>query len=785
MLKHNLSLFFRNIKKYKSTFLINIFGLSASMTCVLLIALWVIDELQFDKFHGAQVYQIMEVQKTSNGLSVQDVTPGPLAESISLEVPLVEAAVTTTSPSSYGIGQSDDKFKQEGIAAGSDFFNVFSFPLLQGSKSQVLDGTNSVVISNELAIKLFGDSKDCIGKSVEIQSDEKEQFLVTGVFENVPNNSSLQFDFVFSFKKYQQWYPWVLNWKNNGVQTFTTLKNGASKDAFDSQIVDMIKNNGGEEYTSLFAKQFSEKYLYGNYRDGKQIGGRIEYVWLFSIIAAFILLIACVNFTNLSTANANRRMDEIGIKKALGSKRGSLIIQYLGESLMLCFFSLIVSLVFVAVLLSSFNQITGKQLFLNFNLVQIGTIILITLVTGLLAGLYPAFYLSKFKAITILRGRLKGSLGEVLTRKGLVIFQFSISIILIVSVWVVYQQIQYIQNQNLGFTKDNIIQFEKLGNLESNTEYFKSEALKVPGILSVSSINHGLAEGGYSSSTNALEWKGRDLETNIEMESVMVDYDMLALLEIDIEEGRSFSKSYNDYNTTIIFNQAAIAAMGIDDPIGKSVFIGGKEKEIIGVAEDFHFRSFRESIDPLFFMLRPERAWLMMVKVAAGKEKSAISGLERLHKSLNPEYDLDYKFIDKDIDAQYKSEHRVASLSKYFAVLAMLISCLGLFGLATFTAERRRKEISIRKVLGQTTSQVSIMLSKEFAKLVLISIVIALPISYFLASNWLSEFAYRTPIKLWWFFCAGFIALLIAILTVGSLAVRAARLNPVDGLRDS
>ena len=784
MFRHNLLLTYRNFLRYKMSFFINLIGLSTGLACALLIYLWVHDELRVDKFHekDVQLYQVMENQHNADGIVTTDVTPGLLAESLAEEIPEVEYATPSSGPEKLTLTVESKDIKAEGQYVGKDFFNIFSYSLIQGHKDQVLADKNAIVISETLAMKLFNTTENIIGKSIEIQHER--QFLISGIFKELPSNSSTQFDFVLSFEVYKDDSPWVLDWKNNGVLTYLTLREGSDASHFNQKIAGFVKSHGGEEHVTTFAKPYSENYLYGKYENGQQVSGRIAYVRLFSIIALFILSIACINFMNLSTAKASRRLKEIGIKKAIGAHRNSLISQYLSESLLMAGLSLIAAIVIVMLFLPQFNEITGKHLTVDLDIPLVLAMLIITVLAGLLAGSYPALYLSNFKPVVILKGNFNSSVGELWARKGLVIFQFILSIILIVSVLVVYQQIAYTQTKNLGYDKDNILHFEAQGKVEKNLDIFLSEIKNIPGILRASSIGHSLVEGGYRSSSSTVQWAGKNPDDIVEMENVRVNYDMIEMLDIQMIAGRTFSKDYSADSTNIIFNEAAIETMGLKDPIGKVIKLWGEDRQIIGVAENFHFQSFHEEVKPLFFILKPQQTWIVMTKVAAGREKETTMNLEKFYQQYNPGFTFDYRFMDEDYQAQYVAEQRVATLSRYFAVLAILISCLGLFGLAAFTAERRLKEIGIRKILGASNFGIVRLLSGDFTKMVLVAIAIALPVSYFIAKNWLEGFAYRINLEWWFFIGAGLVALLIAWFTVGLQTVKAARVNPTECLKD-
>jgi len=785
MFRHNLLLTYRTFLRYKMSFFINLIGLSTGLACALLIYLWVHDELSVDKFHekDARLYQIMEQGRTSEGIWTGNYTAGLLAETLAEEMPEVEYAVASRlRRENKTLSVENTHIKATVLYANQDFFNTFSYGLIQGDKDQVLTDKSFVVISEELAMNLFNTTENVIGKVIIFEHDR--QFQVSGVFKGTPANSSMQFDFVLSFEVYKEIDPNVLNWSYNLATVYVVLREGTDIEEFNDKIANLEKSKRDDSNSTLLARPYSEGYLYGNYKNGVQVGSRIEYVRLFSIIAIFILLIACINFMNLSTAKASRRLKEVGVKKAIGADRKTLVYQYLGEAMLMAFLSLTIACLLVVLFLPQFNQITGKQLVLSFDVTLILTVLGITLFTGLVAGSFPALYLSGFNSVTILRGKLNTSIGEVWTRKGLVVFQFALSIILIVGVLVVYKQIEYVQTKNLGYDKDNILYFEIEGRVEENLETFLSEVRNMSGIVNASSIGQNIVGSGLNS-FSIDDWEGKPEDKIFpSFEMRPVTYDMIEMLDIEMVAGRTFSRNFSAEDSKIIFNEAAIEMMGLEDPIGKVITIQGTQLEIIGVTKNFHFASLHEEVSPLFFVLRPSWTNKIMAKIEAGRERETIEQLQQFYQEYNPGFPFAYQFLDQDYQTLYAAEQRVSTLSKYFAALAILISCLGLFGLATFTAERRLKEIGIRKILGATDLGIVRLLSGDFTKMVLVAIVIALPISFFIAKNWLEGFAYRIDLE-WWFFAgAGLLALLIAWFTVGLQTVKAARVNPTECLKD-
>ncbi|MEB2782374.1 ABC transporter permease [Algoriphagus sp. C2-6-M1] len=781
MLLHNLLLIYRSFKKFKSTFIINLVGLSTGLACTLLIFLWVRDELSMDKFHenDSRLYQVMEHRILESEIGLSTRTSALTAPTLEEEIPEVEYAVTCFDLKDYTLSVDNKDIQAAGQYVGEAFFKVFSFPLIQGNEEHVLNDRSSIVISESLAKNLFN-TTDAVGKTIEWQHEEHYQ--VTGVFEDVPQNSSMQFDFVLPFRIYMEDAGWASRWRTAWPLTYALLKPGTNVDQLNEKIADLIerKTNGEVTHRILFAAPYSQTYLYGTYENGKQAGGRIDYVRLFSVVAVFILFIASINFMNLSTAKASRRLKEVGIKKAVGAGRSTLVLQYLGESTLMAMISLVVAIGLVVLLLPQFNQITGKQLYLPLDSFLILSFLSITLVTGLIAGSYPALYISAFNPAKVLKGYVDKSVGELWARKGLVVVQFTLSIILIVAVCVVYKQIEFVQNKHLGYNKENVLYFNRLGSAE-NLETFLSEIRKLHGVVGTSSIGHDMT--GHIASTQGVQWPAKAPNDITEFEMMPVNYDMLELLGIEMVAGRTFSREFGTDSAKVLFNEAAIEHMGVTDPIGKGAKVFGEEREIIGVVKNFNFESLHSEVKPVVMWLAPQRTSTIAVKVQAGKEQETIDQLKSLFQTFYPGFPFDFQFLDAEYQAQYIAEQRVSVLSRYFAGIAILISCLGLFGLAAFTAERRVKEIGIRKVLGSSEWKIIQLLSGDFAKMVLVAIFIALPLSYYLTSNWLDGFAYKIDLRWWYFVGAGALTMLIALLTVSFQSIKAALMNPVKSLK--
>ncbi len=787
MFKHNLLVSYRNFLRYKSAFLINLIGLSSGLACTLLIYLWVTDELSVDKFHKLddQLYQVMLHHEESGTLNTQEDTQAILAEALEQEVPEIEIGLQATPSFWFGkmpLTTSEKTIKASGRFAGKRYFELFTFPLIYGSATSALENKESIAISESLAISLFGDSEKAMGQNVKWQVLEFSKDLqVSGVFEDVPANSTEEFDFVLPFDIFADMLGEGKHWGNYNALTYVKLTKGTDVDQLNEKLAPFVKEKAPKSNVTPFVRPYSDKYLYSNYENGVQSGGRIEYVRLFSIISIFILLIACINFMNLSTAKASRRTKEIGVKKAIGARRETLIWQYLEEAFLMTFISILVALVLVVLILPQFNVITGKQIVFQLSSNLLILLFAILVITGLIAGSYPALYLSGFKVTTILKGKIKNSLGELWVRKGLVVFQFTLSVVLIAAVLVVSKQIEFVQNKNIGYNKENLILFANEGKVTENLDVFFDQLKNTPGVINAGGTQHTIISGG--SYTTDVHWPEKNEAVQTRFGNMTVTYDFIETLGVDIIEGRSFSRELTTDISKLIINQEAVKVMGLTNPIGQTVRLWGKEMQIIGVVKDFNFSSLHEPITPMFFKLEDQRMMNILVRIEPGQERSTIDRISELYKQYNTGFDFNYTFLDQDYAIQYAAEGRVATLSKYFGGIAIIISCLGIFGLAAFTAERRSKEIGVRKALGASNSTIVRLLSVDFNQMIVLAILIALPLSYFLLKSWLDEFAYHIDLEIWYFLLAGLAALIIAWLTVGLQTFKAARANPVKSLR--
>jgi len=800
MFKHTFTLTFRHAVKARTSFWVNVLGLTAGLTFALLIFLWVADELRVDHFHkyDERLYAIRQNIPMGPGQWFNvDGSPALLAEALKEEMPEVEDAglIQSNWQDTKGILKAGDKLaKGKELYVSPNFFSLFSFDLIEGDPATALQSPNAVLLSESTAKRLFRNPSDAIGKTVSWEMDwfnASGLFEVAGVFRDPPAYSSMQFDVLFSF-------PYLFNknlesfnrWDNNNPQTYVLLKEGADSEQFAEKIKDYLsvkrKAENPEDDLDMAGKlllvRFADQYLYNLYDNGILAGGRISYVRLFSLVAILILLIAGINFMNLSTARAAQRMREVGVKKSLGVTRPQLMGQFLGEAVFMSLLSLLLALGAVYLLLPQFNMLTDKELSLAFTfgegMILLGLVVLL----GLFAGSYPAVYLSGFKPAEVLKGKWAPSSKTGWLRQGLVVGQFVVSLVFIMAVVVVYQQIQLIHHQNLGYSKERVITFKREGRLSEDLGIFMQQTREIPGVAAVSSMGHSLMNG-YGYTSGGLSWPGMKEGDRGDFAMMDVDYGFFELVEMQMKEGRTFSQEYGADTLKIIFNESAIESMGLENPVGQFVTLWGKPGyEIIGVVKDFHYSSLHARIRPMFIKL-DENLTNVYVKLEAGNQAQTLDRIREAYTEFNGGLPFEYRFLEEDYEALYAAETRVATLSRYFAVIAILISCLGLFGLVSYSAERRIKEIGIRKVLGASAWSLLSLLSREYTRMVGLAILIALPLGYYISYEWLNGYEYRVEMKPWYLIFAALVGLCIAWLTVSIQTLKTVRINPVEALR--
>jgi ABC-type antimicrobial peptide transport system permease subunit len=788
MLKNYLLVALRNIRKNKIFSAINILGLALGMTCSLLILLWVRDEEGMDSFHknGARIYSVYERQYYDGKIESGHYTPGLLPDEMKRKIPEIEysSGFAWKDLNTFSVG--DKILKEEGNHASTDFFKMFSYPLIEGNAETALSTPVSIALSRKMANDFFGSPKEAFGKTIRF--DNRQDLRVSAVFENVEAYSSEKFDYLINWHSFLEDNPWAKEWGNNGPKTLIQLRKDASPTLVENRIThfldDLNKEQSAGFRVQLGMQLFGDLYLHSNFKDGKVQGGRIEYVRLFSLVAVFILLIACINFMNLTTARSVKRAKEIGIRKVVGAIRPVLMRQFIGEAVLLSFFGVLISTGLLALLLPTFNQITGKQIALPFNHLYFWVSILaLTFITGFLSGSYPAIFLSAFNPVTVLKGTLKTKAGALWFRKGLVIFQFVLSIVLIIGMIIISRQVSYVENINLGYDRENLLYVPIEGELMDKYGVFKEELLGKPGIQLVTRISQTPTQ--IENGTYGVEWDGKDQNSKPMFTNAAAGFDFVKTLKLTVLEGRDFSKDFGTDTAGYILNESALKKIGYKDPVGKRLTFWGKKGSVIGVVKDFHFNSLREPIAPLIIRLGEKDKWgTVLVRTKPGQTREALASLETVYKSLNPKFPFTYQFSDLEYQKLYKSEETVQRLSTFFAFLGIFISCLGLLGLAMFTAEQRTKEIGIRKVLGASMPSIFTLLSREFLTFVLIAFLIAAPLAWWAMHKWLQDYAYRVDIGWWVFAIAGTLALVIALVTISFQAIRAAVANPVVALKN-
>ena len=788
MLNNYLKTAWRNLWKNKVFSTINILGLALGMCCSILILLWVQNERSVDAFHknGDDLYQAYERRYFDSKVDAQYNTPGLLAPELKKDIPEIKyaAGFGWDDPKTFKAG--DKIIKMSGRAADSDFFKMFSFPLLEGNAQNALNTPAGLALSHKMAIAFFGSPEAAMGKT--IRYDDRVELSVTAVFEDIGANSSVKFDYLVNWDQFMQDNDWLKDWGNYGPNTYIQLRPDANPEAVAKKVTHFLdlldKNQKKGSFTEeLRLQPFNETYLHNNFKDGFISGGRIEYVGLFTVIAFFILLIACINFMNLSTARSLKRAREIGVRKVIGAVRGVLIRQFLGESILLAIIAVIISLGLLVILLPLFNSITQRQIGLPFTEgVFWLKLLLIAFFTGFVSGCYPALFLSAFNPANVLKGLIRVGTGAARFRKGLVVFQFILSIVLIIGTIIITKQVNYIQSVDLGYNRENLLYIPLEGDLGSKYQAFKQKALQMPGIQSITRISQ--TPTTLQNSTGGVSWDGKDPNVKVQFTQAWIGYDFIPTMKLQMAAGRGFSRDFATDSVGYIINETALNKIGYSDPVGKPFTLWGKKGRIIGVVKDFHFNSLHDPIKPLVLHFGETGGYgSALIRTQPDKTKEALATLQTLSRELNPDFQFTYSFSDDEYKKLYDNEQLVSRLSGVFAFLAIFICCLGLLGLAIFTAEQRTKEIGIRKVMGASVCSLFILLSAEFLTLVLISLVIASPIAWYAMNKWLLNYAYHTRIEWWVFLFAGLIAILITLITISFQAVKAAIANPVTSLR--
>ncbi len=809
MLTNYFKIAIRNLWKNKTFSLINIIGLASGLACFILIALYVADELSYDRYNekASQVYRInSDIVFGGNKLHMA-VTPDPMGAALKSDYPQVEQFVRFFSNGYRMVKKQTSYIREENVVhADSTLFDVFTIPVIAGDAKTALNEPNVVVISESTARKYFG-TTDVVGKNIETDENKSTVYKITAVIKDIPHNSHFHFDFIFSMKNVE--YPWG-SYLSNNFQTYVLLKQGTSYRDLEKNFPQFIN-----KYVLPQAKQFMNINSMDEFaKSGNKLGyslmpltaihlhsdrtaelgvnGNIQYVYIFSAVALFVLLLACINFMNLSTARSSTRAKEVGIRKVLGTEKKALVFQFLTESTITAIISTILAVLIAWLSLSWFNNLSGKSLAISelFQSRYLFFLVALPFVVGVLAGGYPAFYLSSFRPVAVLKGKINAGFKKSALRNTLVIIQFTTSIFLIVGTIVVYRQLNFIQTKKLGFNKDQVLIVNGTGTLRNETEAFKNEVAKLPGIS-------GAAFAGYlpvsNSSRNDNTYSTEavmNAKNGLNMQTWIADYDYLPVMGMEMVKGRNFSRDFGTDTTALIINESTAKLLGYQDPVGKKIYTYFQDQfstrlvtyTIIGVVKNFHFESLRQTIGPLCFRLG-KADWVTAFKVNTKDIRGLVNNVSGKWKAMAPAMPFTYQFLDEGFDNMYRVEQRTGKLGLSLAIIAIMIACLGLFGLATYMAEQRIKEIGVRKVLGASVTNIVTMLSSDFLKLVLVATIVAVPLALWAMTSWLKDFAYRIDIGWSVFVLAAMLALFIALLTVSSQAIKAALSNPVKSLR--
>ena len=783
MLKNYFKIAMRNLVKNKGFSITNILSLTIGITCTILILLWVQDELNYNKFHAnyKNIYQVMATRNFNNQVFTDPNMVMPLAKTIQKEIPHIKYAVVTTYDQSHVLSHGEKKIKKKGYTVSEHFFDMFSWKFIKGSPTTAIQDAYSLILTESTAKAFFG-KEDPVNKVVRI--DNEYNAKVTAVVADVPGNSTFQFDYIDVFNYDGNYIKEAMtNWGNSSWKVFIQPVAGANMQLIEKRINEIkVSRNPDDKISTYFGFPMSKWRLYSDFKDGKNVGGMIKYVRLFGVIAFVILIIACVNFMNLSTARSEKRAKEVGVRKTLGSDKKQLITQFFFESIMLAVVAFLFSILAVFLLLPFFNSLVKKELFpdLSQPIFWIASILIIA-VTGIIAGSYPALYLSSFKPIKVLKGNLLPGKKGILPRRILVVTQFVISILLISATIIVYQQIQHIRERETGYDPDNLIMIPASSDVGKNFATIKQELINTGMVNSLTRTLSPITELWWRQ--RAPDWAGKPPNADMIFTGQVADADFIKTMGIKLLAGRNFFGMPSD-SSSVLLNKAAIEVMGVKNPIGMKLKNGNASHTVIGVADNVITDSPFEPVDPMMIYYEPSNTSTVTIRLNQSAQlHKALKSIEDVFKKYNPAYPFEYKFVDQEFEKKFIAEELVRKLTNIFSGLAILICCIGLAGLASFTIERRFKEIGIRKVLGASIQQVLALISKEFLKLVLIAFLIAVPLTWWLMSGWLQNYTYRVSISGWMFGIVGSMVLLLTLLIVGLNTIKAAISNPVKSLR--
>ncbi|HVX48945.1 MAG TPA: ABC transporter permease [Chitinophagaceae bacterium] len=789
MLKNFFKTATRALAKNKTYSFLNIFGLATGIACAGLIFLWVENEVKFDSVHlkKDRLYALANNQDfggkifTFTGVN-SNATPGLLAEAVKNEIPGVVNAGRVSWSTRSLFTLADKSVYESGFYIDSSLFNMLTFNFVEGNPKTAFNQLYSIVITEKMAKHFFGSEKNVIGKT--LKADNDQNYTISGVVKEMPENSSLRFDWVASFDIFFKQHQWLTGWGANSINTFVELAPTANVTAVNKQLYGFIQKKQATATAHLFLFSMNDWRLRSDFTNGKPSGGRIEYIHMFSAIAWIILLIACINFMNLATARSEKRAKEVGVRKVMGAAKSMLVAQFIGEAICMAAMAAVVGVIIIISVLPLFNTLVQKQLTPGLdNPVHIALLVGVTLISGLVAGSYPALYLSSFNPIYVFKGIKLKSGGASIVRKGLVVLQFTASIVLIISTIIIYQQIQHIKSRDMGYDRTHLLTMPVRGDMVKNYDAIKQGLLTTGVVENVALNSMNTLYMGDNGSIKDLSWPGKNPNLDVLVSFRQVSPGFIATAGMHMKEGRDFTDAKADSNN-ILITESFARLMGKGSPLGTVISGNGYTLKVIGIVKDYVYGDMYGSPDPVLFGCAPEQASFMYVRIKPQAQNSqALAKLEAVMKKYNPSYPFEYSFLDDEFNNIFSSEMLIGQLSRIFATLAIIISCLGLFGLSAYTAERRTKEIGIRKVLGASVTGIAGLLSKEFVQLVLLSSLIAFPFAWWGMNKWLQGYSYRITISWWVFAIAGVSALLIALLTISYQAIKAALMNPVKSLR--
>lgn len=786
MIRNYFIITLRNLLRNKVYAVINIAGLAIGITCSILILLWVFDELSFDAFFpkADRLYQLWVQSRYEHSFNDWRSVSLPTYEALKS----AHASIKNTAVADWGgehlLSVGEMKIYKRGYYVSEEFLTMFEFPMLTGNPVGVLNDASSIVITQRLARALFG-NEDPINKVIRV--DDKGDLKVAGILKDIPENSSFQFDCLLPYKYWRSINPWVIdnedNWGNYSFQVFVELKDKQNLDGVNKAISPILYDHGQTDLEKkLFLYPLLRWRLFSSFDDGKEKGGLIDFVQLFSLIAVFIVLIACINFMNLATARSERRALEVGIRKSIGSARHDLIFQFLAESFLISVIAYALAILTAQLLLPAYNNLVDKHLTINYLSGRFWYFsICMIFITGLIAGSYPAFYLSSFRPVKVLKGKILAGRNSSLPRKILIILQFGFSVMLIIGTLVIYRQIKLVKNRELGYNQENLIMVERNDELDKNYETIKNELLRSGVAESVTYSNSPITE---INSNNFLDWPGKPEEQHVIFTTIVTDYDYARTMGINMLVGRDFSRDHPSDSSAILINKAALDIMNLTDPIGTQLELWGKKRTLIGVLDNVLMGSPYQEVKPMFVILDD---WGGYITIRIRKTNNLPASLEQIGDifgKFNPAYPFEYRFADLEFDKKFKSINLTGHLANLFAGLALLITGLGLLGLASYMAEQRTKEIGIRKVMGATVMSIVTLISGDFSKLVIFAFIISAPLSWWLLKKYLERYPVHTEIQFWLFPVTGIFILAFALLIVIAQTLRAAHANPVNSLRN-